>query len=175
MVAAIEPGSVPASPLVAHGGEQAADVLELGGRVVEGDHPGALAERLEGVPSGAAAHVEQQVARLHAEPVEPDGEHYLRFQLQADAVLLDGLHGRVLPRPVVDDALAAAGADGGRAGRARRGAQRSLAASASLLPGSTSIAVSPSLPTTSGMAPPVVATTGVPHDMASMAGSEKPS
>ena len=54
-------------------------------------------------------------------------------------------------------------------------AQRSLAASASLLPGSTSMAVSPSLPTTSGMAPPVVATSGVPHAMASMAGSEKPS
>ena len=60
-----------------------------------------------------------------------------------------------------------------RSGSSR--AQRSLAASASLLPGSTSIAVSPSLPTTSGMAPPVVATTGVPQDMASMAGSEKPS
>ena len=58
-----------------HGAEQAADVLELGGRVVEGDDAGALAERLEGVPSGAAAHVEQQVARLHAEPVEPDREH----------------------------------------------------------------------------------------------------
>ena len=97
---------------LAHGAEQAADVLELGRGVVEGDDAGALAERLEGVSSGAAAHVEQQVARLHAEPVEPDGQHYFAFQLQADAVLLDGLHGRVLPRPVVDDALAAAGADG---------------------------------------------------------------
>ena len=59
-----------------HGAEQPSDVLELGGGVVEGDDAGALAERLEGVSSGAAAHVEQQVARLHAEPVEPDRQHY---------------------------------------------------------------------------------------------------
>ena len=31
----------------------------------------------EGMPSGTATHVEQQVARLHAEPVEADREHYL--------------------------------------------------------------------------------------------------
>ena len=41
--------------------------------------------------------------------------------------------------------------------------------------GGTSKPVSPSVPTTSGSAPPVVATTATPHDMASMAGSEKPS
>ena len=52
---------------LAHGGEQAADVLELGGGVVEGDHLGAAPERLERVPARPAAHVEQQVARLHAE------------------------------------------------------------------------------------------------------------
>ena len=33
----------------------------------------------------------------------------------------------------------------------------------------------PSVPTTSGSAPPVVATTGTPHAIASIAGSEKPS
>ncbi len=76
VVAAIEPGSVPGFAGLAHGAEQAADVLELRGGVVEGDDAGALAERLEGVSSGAAAHVEQQVARLHAEPVEPDRQHY---------------------------------------------------------------------------------------------------
>ena len=53
--------------------------------------------------------------------------------------------------------------------------QRILAASASLSPGGTTMAVSPSLPMTSGTAPPVVATSGVPHAIASMAGSEKPS
>ena len=42
-------------------------------------------------------------------------------------------------------------------------------------PGGTRKAVSPSAPTTSGMAPPVVATRGTPQHMASIAGSEKPS
>ena len=41
--------------------------------------------------------------------------------------------------------------------------------------GSTSIPVSPSVPTTSGSAPPVVATSATPQAMASMAGSENPS
>ena len=50
-----------------------------------------------------------------------------------------------------------------------------LAARASLSPGGTTRAVSLSVPTTSGRAPPVVATSGTPQDMASMAGSEKPS
>ena len=59
---AIEPGSRAGLARVAHGGEQAADVLELGGRVVEGDDPGAAPERLERVPARPAAHVEQQVA-----------------------------------------------------------------------------------------------------------------
>ena len=49
------------------------------------------------------------------------------------------------------------------------------AASASASPGGTRKAVSSSAPTTSGRAPPVVATTGTPQDMASMAGSENPS
>ncbi len=50
-----------------------------------------------------------------------------------------------------------------------------LAASASVSPGGTTRAVSLSSPTTSGRAPPVVATTGTPQLMASMAGSENPS
>ena len=37
------------------------------------------------------------------------------------------------------------------------------------------MAVSPSLPMTSGTAPPVVPTSGVPQAIASMAGREKPS
>ena len=41
--------------------------------------------------------------------------------------------------------------------------------------GGTSNPVSPSRPTTSGSAPPVVATTGTPQAMASTAGSENPS
>src|SRR3546814_16091401 len=52
-------------------------------------------------------------------------------------------------------------------------AQRILAASASLSPGGTTIAVSPSLPITPGTAPPVVPTSGAPRAMASMAGSDK--
>ena len=49
------------------------------------------------------------------------------------------------------------------------------AASASESPGGTCRQVSPSAPVTSGRAPPVVATSGTPHDIASTAGSEKPS
>ena len=41
--------------------------------------------------------------------------------------------------------------------------------------GATSRPVSPSTPTTSGSAPPVVATTATPHAIASMAGRENPS
>ena len=47
--------------------------------------------------------------------------------------------------------------------------------SASGSSGSTSTPVSPDAPTTSGSAPPVVATTGTPQLIASMAGSENPS
>ena len=48
-------------------------------------------------------------------------------------------------------------------------------ARASLSPGSVRKHVSPLTPATSGSAPPVVATSGIPHDIASMAGSENPS
>ena len=41
--------------------------------------------------------------------------------------------------------------------------------------GATVSAAMPLGPTTSGNAPPVVVTSGAPHAMASMAGSEKPS
>ncbi|GAA3305450.1 hypothetical protein GCM10020295_59190 [Streptomyces cinereospinus] len=51
----------------------------------------------------------------------------------------------------------------------------SPAASAPASPGGTARHVSPSRPATSGIAPPVVATSGVPVAMASAAGSEKPS
>ncbi len=50
-----------------------------------------------------------------------------------------------------------------------------VAARASLSPGSVRKQVSPWVPATSGSAPPVVATRGTPHDIASIAGSEKPS
>jgi len=49
------------------------------------------------------------------------------------------------------------------------------AASASASPGGTSNPVSPCVPSTSGMAPPVVPSTGTPLAMASTAGSENPS
>ena len=52
---------------------------------------------------------------------------------------------------------------------------RRASASASLSPGGISIAVSPCLPTTSGMAPPVVATSGTPQLCASIAGRLNPS
>ena len=48
-------------------------------------------------------------------------------------------------------------------------------ASAPGSPGGTVNALRPSGPTTSGRAPPVVATNGVPHAMASIAGSENQS
>ncbi len=41
--------------------------------------------------------------------------------------------------------------------------------------GATNRPVTPSVPTTSGRAPPVVATRATPQAMASMAGSENPS
>ena len=65
------------------------------------------------MPARPAAHVEQEVALPHPELVEADGQHapICARHLEADPVLLDGLHGGVHPRPAVDDALAAAGAD----------------------------------------------------------------
>ena len=48
-------------------------------------------------------------------------------------------------------------------------------ASAPDLPGGTSRPVTPLSPTTSGSAPPVVARSGVPQAMASIAGNENPS
>ena len=54
-------------------------------------------------------------------------------------------------------------------------AARITEASESLSPGSARKQVRPWAPATSGRAPPVVATSGVPQAMASMAGSENPS
>ena len=58
-----------------HRGEQLEHAGELVGVLVEGDHVGAAAVHLEGVPAGAAAHVEDPVAGLQAEPVEVNGQH----------------------------------------------------------------------------------------------------
>ena len=94
--------------------------------------------------------------------------------LEPDAVLLDGLLRGVLPGPAVDDALAAARAD--RAAQVGLlEAPADLGGERLAVAGRHDQAVSPSLPMTSGSAPPVVATSGVPQAMASMAGSEKPS
>ena len=55
---------------VAHGGE-------LVGVLVEGDHVGAAAVHLEGVPAGAAAQVEHPLPRPEPEAVEVNGQHVL--------------------------------------------------------------------------------------------------
>jgi hypothetical protein len=64
-----------------HGG----DVLQLGLVVVEGDHPGTAAQRLERVPPCAAAQVEQQVPRREPETVVVDGQHQATRRWVADA------------------------------------------------------------------------------------------
>src|ERR671910_658107 len=165
-----------------HGPGQRGHVLELGLVVVEGRHPGAAAQRLEGVPAGAAAEVEQAVAGVQAQSVVIDGEHYALRSVEADedrwsrrsrycstvlrAVCRHDHWSTTRCRPAAPTVWRRSD---------RSSAQRSLAVSASLSPGGTTRAVSPSRPTTSGSAPPDVATSGVPHAMASMAGSEKPS
>ena len=59
----------------AHGREHVAHLGQLVGVLVEGDHVGAAAVHLEGVPAAAAPHVEDAVARPEPEPVEVNGEH----------------------------------------------------------------------------------------------------
>ena len=58
-----------------HRVEQVAHAGELVGVHVEGDHVRAAAVHLEGVPAGAAAHVEHPVARAQPEPLEVNGQH----------------------------------------------------------------------------------------------------
>ena len=164
----------------------AADVLELRRRVVERDHLRASPERLEGVPARAAPEVEDALARLQAEQVVVDGQHRLRPRLprvraprSGRARAGCGTARRSSPRCAASSTGRRPAGDrarrrspGARACRAPCGCR---AASASLLPGSVSSAVSPSRPTTSGIAPPVVATIGAPQAIASMAGRENPS
>ena len=98
---------------------------DLVGGVVEGDDVGAAAGALEGVAAEAGAEVEHEVARAAApSSVEADGEHVrsrpfrrelgdVRRHRQHLAVLLDGELGAAPPRPAVEHALAAGGADAG--------------------------------------------------------------
>src|SRR5690606_11519753 len=65
---------------VLHGPEQVPHRRQLVEAVVERDDLRAAAEALEGVPAGACAHVELQVAALQAEEVEVDGQHRLSLR-----------------------------------------------------------------------------------------------
>ena len=60
---------------VDHGAEGVADLGHLVGLGVEGDHPRPEAHGLEGVAAATAAEVEQPVAPAHAEAVVVDGQH----------------------------------------------------------------------------------------------------
>jgi hypothetical protein len=91
----------------------------------------------------------------------------------------DGALGGALPGEAFQDAGAAGGTEAGPQLRvveeAPEGGGEGAGVARRDLPGGTARQVSPSGPATSGMAPPVVATSGVPVAMASAAGSEKPS
>ena len=67
---------------LAHRPEEVADAREFVEAVVERDHSGASAQRLERVATGATPHVENQVAGLQIEPVVVDGQHrvFLSFR-----------------------------------------------------------------------------------------------
>ena len=100
--------------LLPHGPEQVTHGWELVEAVVQGHHLGATAEALEGVPPGAGAHVQHQVALAQAEPVVVDGEHGSASDRgagcggglvqQGPVVLHRALRG-VAPAPAVDDAV----------------------------------------------------------------------
>jgi len=58
-----------------HGGEHGRRVLGVATVAVEGHRVGPPPVGLEGVPAGAAAEVEQPLARPEAHPGEVDGQH----------------------------------------------------------------------------------------------------
>ena len=60
---------------LAHRLQQGVDVGQFGGVLVEGDDVGAAPVRLEAVPSGAAADVDDLGSRSDGEPVVVDGQH----------------------------------------------------------------------------------------------------
>ena len=82
-----------------HRVEQVADAGELVGVHVEGDHVRAAPVHLEGVPAGAAAHVEHAVSRAQPEAVEVNGQHGASFScvVVGDRLLVDLR--RPWPRP----------------------------------------------------------------------------
>jgi hypothetical protein len=65
--------------LLPHRGEDLADAGELVGVHVQRDHVRAPAVHLEGMPAGAAAHVEHPLAGPEAQPVEVNGQHAFFF------------------------------------------------------------------------------------------------
>ena len=134
---------------------------------------GAPAVGLEGVAPAAAAQVEQAVARLQPEPVEVDGQHRAR-RAAILAVLLDGGLGRGPPCVPLEHpgpaGRAEAGPQGGVVEGPPDGARQRAGVVGRHEQGGVAVGA-----TTSGSAPPVVATSGTPHAMASMAGSENPS
>ena len=166
-----------------HRARDRGDVLEVGGRVVERGDARAAAHRLERVAPATRSEVEEALAGRELQPPEVNRQHRyarvdrrrrgVRFELEV--VLLGGAFRRLAPGEAVEHpppaALAEPGAllgdrsasppAGVRARRRRRSARSSRSR--------------PDGPTTSGSAPPVVVTSGTPHAIASIAGSEKPS
>src|SRR5262249_39926417 len=156
----------------AHRGQHRGDAGHVGAVVVERDHLGTAPEELERVPAATAAQVEHAVAGAKAQLVHVHGQHRwesiaVRYTSTVRAAAARHVN-RATPR-----ARPAAPRRARRSASAR--AVWIAAASAWASPGATSRAVSPSDPATSGSAPPVVATTGVAHAIASTSGSEKPS
>ncbi|GAA3236148.1 hypothetical protein GCM10020256_54570 [Streptomyces thermocoprophilus] len=58
-----------------HRGEPLGDLADLLAVAVQGHDPGAAPVALEGMPAGAAAEVQDAVARGEREPGEIDGQH----------------------------------------------------------------------------------------------------
>ena len=166
----------------------------LGQPPVDGDHRRAPAHGLEGVPALAAAEVEQDHARLHAEPVVVDGQHgaavrSIRSRSRTSsrrharrAASHSRLRTRDVPRPsltcrgVAYQGAAAAPAE---AARPRRPASRSPAPAAARRSARRRRPPAPAAPPRRR---PLGQGTGVGGDhegvaqaMASTAGSEKPS
>src|SRR5581483_12027859 len=177
-----------------HGGDDRQGVEQLVLVAVEGDDARAATQGLEGVAAAAAAEVEQTVTGTQTEAVVVDGEHQPRPSARLEEIAVEIRP--LFPRDAVSSIARrycstvcraisvqvkrsrtwARPAVPSRSRSAASSRTRPMApANAPGSPGGTVSAFTPSGPTTSGRAPPVVATRGAPQAMASMAGSEKPS
>src|SRR4029079_12760940 len=157
--------------------------LELLLIAVERHDGRAAPPRFVRVAAATAPHVEDAAAVADAQAIEVDGQHVVRATPSRCARAWSSRrmrHCSTVPTAVARQVnMLSARSRPAAPMRARSSgslsARTSPAASASGSPGGTSKPVSLSRPTTSGTAPPVVATSGTPHAIASTAGSEKPS